>query len=226
MERLTITLPTFLRISASTPRGMVSQLKTFTKPGGYDFYKVFKRLAAGIASGAINLAQAEEDIGQIVQKPEREHTLEAINTFNDWYSKQNLIWQAPPRDKFKSNSGLLTVRLEPELAFKSAGSTNTSIIYLWNLKKPELKLDLAAEGLQLLMNNLVGAHYQFGIFDLRKKQIRGAETISVATNARLQNNLRLVEEIWKDIHTPSMSIEDTLSHISSLKLPPPSPPPS
>ncbi len=222
MESLSIALPTFLRIAASTPRGMISQLRTFTKPGGYDFYKVLKKLVAGIASGVINPAQAEKHIEQIVQKPEREQTLEAINAFNEWYSKQNLVWQTPPRDKFKSKSGLLAVRLEPELAFIPAGATNTSVIYLWNLKKPELKPDLAAEGLQLLMSNLVGAHYQFGIFDLRKKQIRGAETISAATNARLQNSLRLVEEIWKDIHTPSMSIEETLSHISSLKLPPPS----
>jgi hypothetical protein len=119
----------------------------------------------------------------------------------------------------------LSGRSEPELAFKHPTGTNVSVIYLWNLKKPELKVELAGEGLQLLMNNLVGNHYQFGIFDLRKNKIRGAETVSAATNARLQNTLNLIEEVWKDIHTPSMGIEDTLSHISSLKLSPQLPAP-
>jgi hypothetical protein len=220
MEPLKITFTTFLKICASTPRGMIRELRTFTSPGGYDFYKVMKRSIVGLASGAVNFTQALHDIEQIVQKPEREHTLEAVHKFQKWLDTQSLTWHAPPRAAYKSKSGLLMVRIEPELAFTDDGGI-TSVIHLWNLNKPELKKTLAGEGLQLMMSNVVGAHYEFGIFDLRKNTILGADVVSSNSLAVLESDLKVIERIWKDIHDPGLSIEDTINHISESKTPHP-----
>lgn len=202
---------------------MIRELRTFTAPGGYDFYKVMKRLVSGLASGAISFAQAQEDIEKIVQKPEREHTRDAVKKFQKWFALQSLTWHAPPRGVYKSKSGLLAVRIEPELAFVGDGGI-VSVIHLWNLNKPELKSPLAGEGLQLMMTNVAGAHFEFGIFDLRKNKILGADVVSANSLVLLENDLKLIEQIWKDIHNPALSVEDTVNHINELKLPQSAPP--
>lgn len=223
MEPLKITFTTFLKICASTSLGMIRELRTFTSPGGYDFYKVMKRSVVGLASGAISFAQAQEDIEQIVQKPEREHTREAVQKFQKWIQTQSLTWHAPPRAGYKSKSGLLTVKVEPELGFIDDGGT-ISVVHLWNLYKPELNLSLAGEGLQLMMTNIIGPHYEFGIFDLRKNKILGADIVSANSLALLERDLKLVEQVWKDIHNPALSTQDTVNHIAELKLPVTAPP--
>jgi len=222
MDPLKITLPTFLKVCARSSRGMLSDLRTFMAPGGYDFYKVMKRLVAGIANGDMTIEQAQAEVAKIIQKPERENTLDAINRFHDWFLKRNLKRATLPKGTFKSKSGLLIVRVEPELAFIDDEGI-VSILYLWNLKKPDLKNDLAGEGVQMMINTMPGAHFEYGIFDLRTMKIHGTETVSANTNLHLQNDLHLVEEVWRDLHNPTLSVEDRIEHIKSLKLPGPPP---
>lgn len=219
MEVLPLSFTTFLKFCASTPRGKISLFRTFQTPGGYDFYKVMKRLAAALAARQISLAEAKAEIADIKQPHEKKHTLAAIERFHAWLGGKDLEFIAPPKRTFSSPSGLIKIKLEPELAFKNAEGT-VSVLYIWNLSRPELTSDLAGQGLRLLMNNLVGEHREFGLIDLRKNKVTGDETTSAASDARLQANIAIAEQTWKDLNTPNLSIEDTLTHIAALKLPP------
>lgn len=227
MEKLTITFTTFLKLCAATPRGKLGELRKFLKPGGYDFYKVMKKLAGRRARGEIDLAEAQHQISKVKKDAERKHTLEAIKKLDAWLAEQDLAWQAPPRGAFKSASGLVTVRLEPELAFTKRGPA-TSVLYLWNLDRPDLKNELAGEGLRLLVRELDHDEhrYQFGIFNLRTKRILTEELIGAASDMQLKLDLMILETIWEDIHDSALSSDDVISHISSLKLPPSPPPPT
>jgi hypothetical protein len=216
---LTLSFTTFLKFCASTPRGKISAFRTFQTPGGYDFYKVLKKLAAGLAAKQISLAEAKDQIAEIKQLPERKHTLNAIERFHAWLADKHVEFATPPKRTFSSPSGLIKIRLEPELAFKNAEGT-ISVLYIWNLDRPELSTDLAGQGLRLLMDKVIGEHFEFGLLDLRKSKVIGDEALSAASDARLQANIAIAEQTWKDLNTPNLSIEDTLTHIAALKLPP------
>lgn len=226
MENLKITFTTFLKVCAATPLGKIRELQAFTRPGGYDFYKILKKLAVEICSGKMSLLEAENQIARITNVAERKHTLEAIRIFYQWFVVQKLDWETPPRGVAKSTpSGIVTIRLEPEIAFKGDGAA-PNVLYLWNLNKPALKSDLASEGLRLLSRDLSHASdHKFGIFDLRTNKILDESLIGVAADVRLRFDMMIIETIWEDIHDPSMKIDDVISHINSLKFPPPPPPP-
>ena len=219
MEALTLTFTTFLKICARKTLGKIGELRTFMQPGGYDFYKVFKKLAVARAEGAIDLAKAKIVVEKIKQTPERTHTLEAITKFDKWCSGKKLKCKTPPQAMFKSPSGLLKIRLTPELAFVNE-SGETYVLYLWNLSTPELKNELAGEGLRLLVRELKpNGKYKLGIFDLRKNVIVPETVIKPASDKQLTYDLMLIEEIWKDLNDPSISVDETIAHISLLKLP-------
>ncbi|HWY61049.1 MAG TPA: hypothetical protein VNW15_04030 [Rhizomicrobium sp.] len=223
MEPLEISLSTFLKISASKARGKVSTVATFTTPGGYDFYKVLKKLAARLARNEISLAQAEQEIAKIKRTPERAHTLEAIQQFQSWLLSNGQKWADPPKGKYVSPSGLLKIRLNPEVAFVNANGGKTALS-LWNMAKPALTAGLAAEGIQCLVNEFKPKAYdEIGILHVRKKLTFDMSLVSAGANARLAYDLGIVEEIWKDLHNPAMGIEDTVIHIASLGGIPPSP---
>jgi len=219
MEVLPLSFTTFLKFCASTPRGKISLFRTFQTPGGYDFYKVMKRLAAALAAKQMSIAEAKSEIADIKQPNEKKHTLAAIEGFHAWLAGKDLEFVAPPKSAFSTTSGLIKIKLEPELAFKNANGT-ISVFYIWNLDRPELTTDLAGQGLRLLMNNLVGEHLKFGLRNLRKSKVLRDEALSVASDARLQANIAIAEQTWRDLNTPSLSIEDALTHIAELKLPP------
>lgn len=226
MDELKITFTTFLKICASTSLGKIRELQRFTRPGGYDFYKVLKQLAPAICSGKISISEAENQISRITRDAERKHTLQAIRTFHQWCSTRKLEWQTPPKGVSKSApSGLVTIRLEPEIAFRDDGGI-LNVLYLWNLNKPELKSELAGEGLRLLTRDLSrSSEIKFGIFDLRANEVLDQSLVGVGADVRLRFDLMVLEAAWEDIHNPSMKIADVISHINSLRVPPSPPSP-
>jgi hypothetical protein len=224
MEPLKITLTTFLRIAAKPARGKVGELRTFMAPGGYDFYKVMKKLARGLATGAITLVEAEQQIDKIKQKPEREHTREAIQRFYAWLLRENPTWLQPPKGAYEAKSGLLVVRLEPELAFEREDGSPIAV-QLWNLDKPDLTNELAGEGLRLLVRELAPVHPagKFQFLNLRTEKPVGEDVIAPASDLQLRLDLLRVETIWEDLHNPALTVDDVVSHVSELKLPPTAP---
>lgn len=220
MKPLTLNFTTFLKICTKTTRGKIGDIRRFTGKGGYDFYKVMKKLASKLSQNEITLEGAKEEIAKIVKDSERDHTLAAIERLELWLNKHQPTWSDPPEHIFVSPSGLLKINLKPELGFKAADG-KTHAIYLWNLAQPTMKQELAGEGLWLLADELGKPDNTFEILDLRAMKLFTESAISVNSGLQLKYDLMLIEEIWKDIHTPSMSAEDTLAHISSLKSPPP-----
>ena len=65
MEPIDLSLQTFMKVAASTPRGKISIIRTFMAPGGYDFYKVLKKLAGRLARGEMSWAEAEKEVAKI-----------------------------------------------------------------------------------------------------------------------------------------------------------------
>ena len=223
MEPLDISLSTFLKISASKPRGQITIIRSLLAPGGYDFYKVLKRLAGQIARKEISLAQAELEVAKIKQSPERTHTLELIRKFHSWFSANGQQWSQPPKAKYTSTSGLLKLRLNPEVAFVNSNGGTTALA-LWNTAAPALGTGVAAEGIQCLVNEIKPLPAdEIGILHVRKRLVFDKTLVSPGSQARLSHNLMLVEEIWKDLHDPGMGAEDVVSHIMSIGAAPPAP---
>jgi hypothetical protein len=220
VKRLTLSFTTFLKICARTPRGKIGEIRRFTGSGGYDFYKVMKRLATEIAEEEICLQTAKEAISQIKRDSEREHTFTAISNFHEWFAKEPRQWVAPPGALYTSPSGLIAVRLAPELAFLKSDGT-VEVLYLWNLANPELTNELAGEGLWLLADELGHPKNEFGILNLRKQIILPEGLAGTASGLRLKHDLMTIEQIWKDVNNPSISTDETISHIVALKLPAP-----
>ena len=220
MRPLTLSLTTFLKITTKKTRGKIGEVRRFTGRGGYDFYKKLKALAGRLARHEIDLAEAEAIVATITRKPERDHTLVAIKKISSWLTKHDPKWIDPPSKLYQSDSEVLRIKLEPELAFENADGA-IHCLHLWNLAKPEMKDQLAGEGLRLLRDELGTPTNAFGILDLRKTKVFEESAISASSGLQLKYDLMTIEEIWKDIHNPSLGPEETIAHITSLKLPPP-----
>jgi hypothetical protein len=220
MDALSISLTTFLKICGRTSiAGKIRDVRPLAKPGGYDFYRAMKRLAAQLAQGKIDLAWALSEAEKIKQKPEREHTREGIKKFGQWLQAQSLEYVTPPNGVFQSDSGLLKIRVGPEIAFKGKDGKAIAMC-LWNLARPSLKPYLAAEGLRLAKQALSTAKFEFVIFDMRAMKLHKGDVIAAASQPQLEMDLKILEAIWQDIHDPSLNQQQTVSHVSSLTLPP------
>jgi hypothetical protein len=211
-----------MKIAARTTRGKISIIRTFMAPGGYDFYKVLKKLAGRLARGEISWLDAEKEVAKIKQLPERQHTLELLQKFYAWFVAGGFTWADPARGKYTSASGLVKVRAHPEVGFKNSAGGTTSLA-LWNMARPKLTPSLAADGIQCLINELnLSAGDEAGILQVRAKSIFDKSLITPGSAARLKFHLNVVEEIWKELHKPGKSAEDVVSYITSLgSLPPP-----
>jgi hypothetical protein len=222
MEPINLSLQTFMKVAASTTRGKISTIRTFMKPGGYDFYKVMKKLAGKLARGEISWADAEIEIAKIKQLPERQHTYELLKKFHAWFFAGGFVWAAPAKGVFISASKLVEVRAHPEVGFENSSGGTTSLA-LWNMTKPKLTASLAADGIQCLINELhLGAKDEAGILQVRTKGIFDRSLVTPGSAARLKFHLKIVEEIWIELHKPGKSTEELVSHIVSLgTLPPP-----
>jgi hypothetical protein len=115
--------------------------------------------------------------------------------------------------------------LEPEIAF-IRDEEPLIVLYLWNLVRPDLKSEVAGEGIYLLRQQLSAeiSPAQFGIFNLRTNKIIGEAEVRPTSAAKLERDLAVIEALWIDIQDESMTTEDVLTHIETLKLPPPTPP--
>lgn len=215
MRQLKLGFTTFLKACATPTRGKIGQVRKFTGKGGYDFYKVMKIVAADLASKRISFEQAKERVARISKESERIHTLTAIAKLNSWLEKFKPQWIEPRADEFISESELLNIQLKPELAFLDrAGKVHS--MYLWNLESPSMTKELAGEGLCLLVDQMGEFAEQFEILNLRGGKVITEQAISLASRPQLKHDLMLIEEIWKDVNTNSMSPEKTLAHIMSL----------
>jgi len=58
---------------------------------------------------------------------------------------------------------------------------------------------------------------------VRKRLVFDKSLVSAGAKAQLNYDLMIVEEIWKDLHNPTMGPEDTVSHIASIGGVPPAP---
>lgn len=222
MESIDLTLQTFMKIAASTTRGKISIIRTFMAPGGYDFYKVLKKVAGRLARGEISWSDAEAEVAKIKRLPERQHTHELLQKFYAWFTAGGFTWANPAKGKYVSASGIVKVRVLPEVGFKNSSGGTTSLA-LWNMAMPKLTPSLAADGLQCLVNELkLGADDEVGILQVRTKNIFDKSLITPGSAARLKFHLRIVEEIWVELHKPGKSTEDVVSHIASFgSVPPP-----
>lgn len=219
MKPLKLNFTTFLKISTKTTRGKIGDIRRFRGKGGYDFYKTMKQIGADLAKGTFPLQKAQDQIAQITNLAEQKHTLAAITQLDIWLKNNRGQWEDPPHDLFTSDSGMLKIQLKPDLGFKDANK-KLHAIYLWNLASPEMKSELAGEGLWLTVEKLGKPTNEFEILDLRSNKLFTEKSINPNSGLQLKRDLMLIEEIWKDINTPSMSAEDTLAHISSLTLNP------
>ena len=177
MNPLVLSFTTFLKICAKKPRGKIGEIKRFTQAGGYDFYKKLKSLCDQIAREEITFEEAKKIAATIVRAPERTHTLAALNQFYTWLTGGNFEFVETTNDFFKSDSGLLRIKLSPELAIKRADGT-TEFLHMWNLASPPLTRELAGEGVWLLADKMGKPNNSFGILNLRNLKIFGEETIS------------------------------------------------
>lgn len=211
-----------MKIAASTPRGKISIIRTFMAPGGYDFYKVLKKLAGRLARGEISWADAENEVAKIKRQSEREHTADLLKKFYDWFTVGGLVWATPAKGRHVSASGLVQVRVHPEVGFRNSAGGITSLA-LWNMKAPKLTASLAADGIQCLVNEVkLGGNDEVGILQVRAKNIFERSLVTPGSAARLKFHLKVVEETWKELHNPGKSTEDVVSYIMSLgSLPPP-----
>jgi hypothetical protein len=221
MKTLELSLSIFLKISTCKSRGKVGAVATFLKPGGYDFYKKLKNLCARVAKNEISLAAAELEVAQITKETERQHTLEALRHFYAWSITNGQIWVDPPKAKYVSPSGLLKVRLNPEVGFMNAAGGVTSLS-LWNMARPALTSELAAEGIQCLVNQISPMpNDEVGILNVRKKLVFDKSLVSAGSQARLNHDLKIVEEIWKRLNNPAVGYEETISEITAMGSVPP-----
>lgn len=217
---LTLAFSTFLKITTKKPRGKIGEIRRFTQAGGYDFYKKMKQIASQLSMKQITLVQAKAMIEDITKAPERVHTLAAIEKLDGVLKSWDLIGCEPPDGSYKSASGLLTIKLRPDLALKKSDGT-VACVYLWNLAKPDLNEPLAGEGLWLSRQKIGGVQNAFGILDLRTSSMFNEKSISLSSGLRAKLDLMLIEEIWKDIHNPALTADETVAHVSSLLASPP-----
>jgi len=211
-----------MKIAASTTRGKISIIRTFMAPGGYDFYKVLKKLAGQLARYEISWIDAEAEVAKIKRLPERQHTLVLLQKFYSWFVAGGFAWADPAKGLHVSVSGLLKVRVRPEIGFKNSSGGTTSLA-LWTVAAPKLTPSVAADGIQFLVNELlIGANDEAALFQVRAQNIFDRSLITAGSAARVKFHLTVVEEIWKELHDPGKSTEEVVSHIASLgNLPPP-----
>jgi hypothetical protein len=215
---LKLSLTTFLKICTKKPRGKIGEIKRFTKGGGYDFYKRMKQIAAQLAKNEISIEEAKKAAGKITKATEHLHTIAAIERLHPLLKAWNLAWREPPEGMYVSPSELLKIKLRPDLAFERPDG-KTWCLSIWNLARPELTSELGAEGLWLITDEIGKPNLDFGLLDLRKKIVIGEDSITAASGPQLRLDLLRIEEIWKDIHNPSISIDETIDHIASISLP-------
>lgn len=195
-----VSFTTFLKIclQVSTTAKLREVDRLYGSEGGYDFYRMLKRVPYDFATGQLKAGQIAGFMASITRQAERNHNTQMAIAFSNWWNALGnpTDIEVPPPRKFKPKGHDFKIRIAPELAYKLNGQR--SVVYLWAVAKPALTNQVAGSGLLLLRQALDGTkykNYQKQILDLRKGKLFDESFITNQSPIILSADLAAFEAI-------------------------------
>lgn len=198
MKQLTASFSTFLKLSSLSNIAVLGQLKRrLSDNGGYNYHRSMRRSVAGIQFGGMSLDEAKEITSATPTSWEKRDNTRGVERFFNWYSDLNPKPAQLPSGRYVSESELLAVTVEPEVAFLKNG---LFFAYsLWNTLRPDLTDKIAGMGVFLLRQELAKPPhdtYRFGLYNLiTEKRYDELDIPDVAADLFQYHSARM-EAIW------------------------------
>lgn len=127
----------YLKLLGLNPKPRSTELRKRRSPsgGGYDFHKTMRRIAATFVSGELSIEQVHAELARIVNQPERQSAIHAVNQLTSWLDGTPAR-RVMNENRVPSPNGLFSVRFSPDIEVFRDG--RPTLIHLWNTKQPKL----------------------------------------------------------------------------------------
>ncbi len=215
MKQLTASFSTFLKLCCLSNRRVYGELRRRLKEGGYNYHRSMRRSVTGIQFGGMSLDEAKEITSATPTSWEKRDNTRGVERFYDWYSELNPKPAQLPSGKYVSESELLAVTVEPEVAFLKNG---LFFAYsLWNTLRPDLTDKIAGMGVFLLRQELAKPPhdaYRFGLYNLITEKRYDELDISDGAADIFSYQTARLEAIWRFVNGDTVPAWDL--HLEGL----------
>jgi len=173
-----IAFTTFLKCLGQTTPEKARQYARYQEPGGYDYYRPLKGAAGSVTWGGKEVDDVAAGIQKLSSNSERLHNTEGLKRLTAWLQKRPKDYFEPPKAIYKSPSGTLSIKVNPE--FGITLGAKKMICAVWYTREPKLTGFAAGVGVYMMNAKLRYGNYSdcsFHILDLRANRLYGANSV-------------------------------------------------
>lgn len=149
--------------------GLVDRYSKYGSGGGYNYWHSAKSAITDMTTGQQSYDQAVGHCTKVAKSDESIANQNIAKRFQDWRAGQDLEYLEPPVGIISGPRGVVSVKVEPDFAYKAKGQTYVALI--WPYANKTLRKKIAGIGVHMMKSTLSQGPFSnatFYILDLSK----------------------------------------------------------